>query len=254
MTNVAFSVVGLLVAIGSSTVARAEAPAPGGRCAVEIARAPDEAHEAIARWVAQEPRCGAPLTVRVVPTADGLYVLAQAADGRTFERVVPDAEAAGVLVASWAARVEDQAAARAPVVAPGVPAVAPARFGGSRSTVAGARDASAWRGVRTAAGSRSPPASPRYDTVGRVAGRSARLALAGAGRWSHRSSPPTCASTSVPLIDDSARDGRAPRDGSRRRRALQGAWTLHAGGDGGSAPSSASGFGGRAGLPIGSAL
>jgi hypothetical protein len=219
MTNVAFSVVGLLVAIGSSTVARAEAPAPGGRCAVEIARAPDEAHEAIARWVAQEPRCGAPLTVRVVPTADGLYVLAQAADGRTFERVVPDAEAAGVLVASWAARVEDQAAARAPVVAPGVPAVAPAPAAADDGGRARARASEVWNGrwIEVAA------SVGEYDTAGAmVAGR---LALAGTGGWSLGLAADLRVDSVLTMTPLAMAERRARIEAAG---ALQGAWTLQA--------------------------
>lgn len=223
MTNVACLVVGLLVAIGSSTVARAEAPAPGGRCAVEIARAPDEAHEAIARWVAQEPRCGAPLTVRVVPTVDGLYVLAQAADGRTFERVVPDAEAAGVLVASWAARVDERPAAGAPGTSSPGSAATP-RLAAGEPIDGGpasdqARGASRRRWVEVAA------SVAENDTVGVLAG--GRLALAGAGRWTIGAAADLRVA-SVPLIMITGMTER--RAMVEATAGVQGAWTLDAGG------------------------
>jgi hypothetical protein len=72
-------------------------------CSVEILRAPPEVQAVIEDWVRAERACGPALKVRVVPTAGGLYLLAEDATGRVRERVVPDATTAGVLVASWAA-------------------------------------------------------------------------------------------------------------------------------------------------------
>ena len=72
-------------------------------CAVAIARAPDSVRAAIEAWVDREPTCTVDLEVRVVPTDGGLYILARDERGRTYERIVPDAQTAGVLVASWMA-------------------------------------------------------------------------------------------------------------------------------------------------------
>lgn len=72
-------------------------------CSVDIARAPDAVREVITQWVEAEHDCGPPLEVRIVETSGGLYVLARDAAGHVHERVVPDAQSAGVLIASWAA-------------------------------------------------------------------------------------------------------------------------------------------------------
>lgn len=77
-------------------------PAPAA-CDVTISRAPDEVRAAVAHWLAQDTRCSVALDLRVVPTDGGYYVLARDNAGRIRERVVPDAQSAGVLVASWAA-------------------------------------------------------------------------------------------------------------------------------------------------------
>lgn len=103
--------------VGSMSIAAAD-PA---RCKVDVSRAPDEVRAAIAQWVEAEPRCATSLDVRVVATDGGYYVIAHG-NGRVFERVVPDAQAVGVLVASWAA--DDQVAPpppAAPVVEPELP-------------------------------------------------------------------------------------------------------------------------------------
>ena len=81
----------------------ARAAAAGAPCDVTIVRAPDAVRAEVEAWVHAEPHCGATLEVRIVPTASGLYLLAQDHDGHTYERVVPDAESAGVLIASWSA-------------------------------------------------------------------------------------------------------------------------------------------------------
>jgi len=72
-------------------------------CAVTIARAPEDVRAAIERWVAQERSCSSKLEVRVVPSDGGFYIIARDDRGRLHERVVPTAESAGVLVASWIA-------------------------------------------------------------------------------------------------------------------------------------------------------
>jgi hypothetical protein len=72
-------------------------------CAVTIVRAPDDVRRAIEEWVQRETSCSIALDVRAIPTDGGLYLLARESTGRLHERLVPDAQAAGVLVASWVA-------------------------------------------------------------------------------------------------------------------------------------------------------
>lgn len=72
-------------------------------CEVTIARAPDEVRDAIETWVRAEPRCSTQLEIRVVPTQGGYYLFARDPAGHVRERIVPDAQSAGVLVASWVA-------------------------------------------------------------------------------------------------------------------------------------------------------
>src|SRR5262245_46776475 len=72
-------------------------------CEVTYARAPEEARRVIEAWVAREQRCSTTLELRVIPTDGGLYLYAQDAAGHVRERIVPDADAAGTLVASWVA-------------------------------------------------------------------------------------------------------------------------------------------------------
>jgi len=72
-------------------------------CAVTIVRAPDDARREIEDWVAREVSCRIALDVRVIPTDGGLYLLARESTGKLHERLVPDAQSAGVLVASWIA-------------------------------------------------------------------------------------------------------------------------------------------------------
>lgn len=74
-----------------------------GACEVRIVRAPDDVRREIENWVAREPACRIALDVRVIPTEGGLYLMARDSTGRLHERLVPDAQAAGVLVASWVA-------------------------------------------------------------------------------------------------------------------------------------------------------
>lgn len=81
----------------------ASTPAIAEPCAVTITRAPDDVRVAIEDWVAAEPACATTAEVRVVVTDGGYYLLAIGSDGRIHERVVPDAQSAGVLVASWIA-------------------------------------------------------------------------------------------------------------------------------------------------------
>jgi hypothetical protein len=89
-----------LVVVGVAAAAPAFAdPAP---CAVTIVRAPDDVRATVESWLANE-RCEIPLTVRIIPTDGQLYIYAQDERGRVHERTVPDAQSAGVLIASWTA-------------------------------------------------------------------------------------------------------------------------------------------------------
>lgn len=74
------------------------------RCEVTFVRAPDDVRLVIEKWLAAEPRCTGAIELRVVATdTGGYYLVAQRPDGRIHEREVPDANSAGVLVASWVA-------------------------------------------------------------------------------------------------------------------------------------------------------
>ncbi|HEY0253721.1 MAG TPA: hypothetical protein VGC41_19455, partial [Kofleriaceae bacterium] len=71
-------------------------------CAVQIARAPDDVRAAIETELANE-HCTMPLTIRIVPTDGGYYIYAQDVNNVVHERVVPDGQSAGILIASWTA-------------------------------------------------------------------------------------------------------------------------------------------------------
>ncbi|MEO8843744.1 MAG: hypothetical protein ABI591_29945 [Kofleriaceae bacterium] len=71
-------------------------------CAVSIVRAPDDVRAAVESWLAKET-CTTPLTVRIIETEGGYYIYAVDDHGRVEERIVPDAQSAGVLIASWTA-------------------------------------------------------------------------------------------------------------------------------------------------------
>ena len=71
-------------------------------CAVSIVRAPDDVRTEVESWLAKE-HCATPLTVRIIETDGGYYIYAVDDRGGIRERVVPDAQSAGVLIASWTA-------------------------------------------------------------------------------------------------------------------------------------------------------
>src|SRR5690606_15193316 len=96
------NVIYLAVLLAASSAA-AQSVEEARTCQVTIARAPDDVREVVEAWVRSEPQCSKALEVRIVPTEGGLYLLAQDEQGRIRDRVVPDAETAGVLVASWIA-------------------------------------------------------------------------------------------------------------------------------------------------------
>ena len=83
-------------------LAAAPAAAQPDRCSVEVVRAPEDVRARIDDWLARGQRCGVALEVRVVPTEGGLYVFARDDRGGVRDRLVPDAETASALIASWA--------------------------------------------------------------------------------------------------------------------------------------------------------
>jgi hypothetical protein len=89
-------------------------------CAVTIVRAPDDVRREIEDWVSREVSCRISLDVRAIPTDGGLYLLARESTGKLHERLVPDGQAAGVLVASWIAN-DSLEALPPPPSAPPVP-------------------------------------------------------------------------------------------------------------------------------------
>jgi hypothetical protein len=98
--RIAASIAITLAALCASTDARAER----GSCEVLFVRAPDDVRLVIESWLEAEPRCSGTIELRVVEMENGsLYLIAQRPDGRIHEREVPDAQSAGVLVASWVA-------------------------------------------------------------------------------------------------------------------------------------------------------
>jgi hypothetical protein len=122
--SVVVASVGTVVSVGTAMAQ----PVP---CAVNIARAPDDVREVVEGWLRNENHCRGDLEVRIVPTDGGLYLFARDGAGRVRERVVPDAQSAGVLVASWAADdeivtpISAAPAVRAPANQPNGPAMAP---------------------------------------------------------------------------------------------------------------------------------
>jgi hypothetical protein len=85
-------------------VAALAAPAAAQRpaCAIEIARAPDDVRPVVEQWLSGLPSCSIALEVRIVRTDGGLYIVARDDRGTVRDRVVPDADTAGALIASWA--------------------------------------------------------------------------------------------------------------------------------------------------------
>lgn len=90
-----------LSAVVDAGVALAQPAA--AQCQVNVVRAPEDVRRMIEAWVRREAACRTSIEVRVIPTDNGLYVLAREPSGRIYERLVPDAQAAGVLITSWIA-------------------------------------------------------------------------------------------------------------------------------------------------------
>ena len=95
--------VSTLALLCTAVPARAQPVTNPRACAVTFARAPDDVRVVVDRWVSAEVHCSVALEVRIVPTDGGLYLLATDEHGGVRERLVPNAESAGVLVASWVA-------------------------------------------------------------------------------------------------------------------------------------------------------
>ena len=115
MRNVIYLAV-LLAAAPAGAEPDAPPSTEPGTCRVTIARAPDDVRQVVETWVRSEAQCSIALEVRIVPTDGGLYLLAQDEQGRIRDRIVPDAQTAGVLVASWIA--DDNAPPPAPAPDP----------------------------------------------------------------------------------------------------------------------------------------
>lgn len=97
---VSITLVGTAAGAASAQAVPVLPPQP---CSVNIARAPDDVRAVIEMWVRAEHKCTNTVEVRVVPTEGGLYLFARDPQGFVRERIVPDAQSAGVLVASWIA-------------------------------------------------------------------------------------------------------------------------------------------------------
>ncbi len=97
------NLVAIAVLAAAAAPAAAQPVTSPGACAVTISRAPEDVRIVVEGWVKAEPRCASSIDVRIVPTDGGLYILAQDDRGGTRERIVPDAQSAGVLIASWVA-------------------------------------------------------------------------------------------------------------------------------------------------------
>ena len=97
------ALISLGLVLAASHAAIAQPVTSPASCAVRVIRAPDDVRQTVEAWVAAEPRCSVALDVRIIPTDGGLYLFALDEHGRIRERIVPDAQSAGVLVASWVA-------------------------------------------------------------------------------------------------------------------------------------------------------
>jgi hypothetical protein len=97
------TVISLGVVLVAASQAAAQPVTSPATCAVRVVRAPDDVRQVVEAWVQAEPRCSVALDVRIIATDGGLYLFALDERGRIRERIVPDAQSAGVLVASWVA-------------------------------------------------------------------------------------------------------------------------------------------------------
>jgi hypothetical protein len=159
----------VLALLAAATPAGAQPAMPRPTCAVSIVRAPDDVRGVVEDWVHAEPRCNTRLEVRIVPTEGGLYLLARDGAGHVRERVVPDAQSAGVLVASWVA-----ADSSPPQPAPPQPAaVPPSAMLGSEGLLAPGEGGAP--GTAPVIGEPAPTRPPRWLSLG------ALVAMSGTG-------------------------------------------------------------------------
>ncbi|MGE0549806.1 MAG: hypothetical protein AB7O24_28370 [Kofleriaceae bacterium] len=93
----------LLFGLVVTSTTGAANPQPSRPCEVAVVEAPDDVRAEIESWIAAEPRCVTAIEIRVVATAEGLYLFARDARGVTRSRTVPDAATVAALVASWVA-------------------------------------------------------------------------------------------------------------------------------------------------------
>jgi len=119
-----------------------EPPAPC-QVTLRLARVPTEVQAVVDTWVHTEPSCTTALDVSMEPIDGGYLVNARDARGTLRVRFVPDAQTAGVLIASWSAddRVApvdlDAGAARPPAIAARAAPLPPDRTPGRRALLAG---------------------------------------------------------------------------------------------------------------------
>lgn len=80
-------------------------PAQPAACGIRLVHPPVDVGPLIDSRVAALGACAHQLDVWIVRTPDGLYLVAQDSLGRIRERLVPDAEVAAALIASWVENV-----------------------------------------------------------------------------------------------------------------------------------------------------
>ena len=90
----------LAVLLAAAPVAAQPVTRPDA-CGASLAYAPDDVRVIVEDALRQEPSCNSTLELRIVPTDGGLYLFARDEQGRVRERLVPDAQSAAVLIASW---------------------------------------------------------------------------------------------------------------------------------------------------------
>ncbi len=94
------SLIAAIVAVASPAVAQ-PVTSPSA-CSVDLVRAPEDVRTLVEKSLADARHCSVALEVRIVPTKDGLYIMARDDRGTVRDRVVPDAQTAAALIASWA--------------------------------------------------------------------------------------------------------------------------------------------------------
>ncbi|HEX5063055.1 MAG TPA: hypothetical protein VFV99_26955 [Kofleriaceae bacterium] len=164
----------LVLAIVLAASSASAQPAARGSCEVTFVRVPETVRPIVERWVQAEPKCNTKLEIRIVPTAGGLYLLARDPSGRIRERVVPDAQSAGVLVASWIAA---DSLSPYEVRKPPTPEVAPvppeAMLGSDGQLLApgeGAAPGAAGPVITHAVAAEKAPGKPRWLSLGPLIG------------------------------------------------------------------------------------